>query len=88
MKLPHIKPRGHWKDIKHQRSFFDQLAAKLNIQKPEDWYTVHLVTVLKEGGSFVKEYYNGSIIKGKVVTVHFNRFSITNCLSSTSVEEV
>jgi hypothetical protein len=46
--------------------FFDQLAIKLNIQKPEDWLEVHSKTVLKERGSvFLHKLHNGSLIKGK-----------------------
>jgi hypothetical protein len=56
---------GRWKDKKNQKEFFDQLAAKWNIQKPEDWNKVSRKMVLKEGGSFVSTYYNGSLIKGK-----------------------
>jgi hypothetical protein len=54
-----------WKDIPNQRFFFDKLAAKLNIQKPEDWYSVQIETVLKEGGTFVNSVYKGSLIRGK-----------------------
>jgi hypothetical protein len=59
-----FSPQGNWKDIKFQRAFFDRLAIKLNIQKPEDWYSVTNERVLKEGGYFISRYYNTSVIKG------------------------
>jgi hypothetical protein len=60
------KSIGYWKDIKNQRSFFDVLAVKLNVKKPEDWYSVRLDTVLMNGGSFIISYYNGSVRRGIV----------------------
>jgi hypothetical protein len=59
------KPIGYWNDIQNQRSFFDQLAIKLNIQKPEDWYHVTTQLVVDEGGSFVTTLYKGSLAEGK-----------------------
>jgi hypothetical protein len=59
------KPRGYWKDLSNQRLFFDELAVKLNIQKPEDWKKVTFETVKKEGGHFVKAYYSTSVMRGK-----------------------
>jgi hypothetical protein len=58
------KPPGYWKDPTNQRKFFDKLATKLNIQTPEQWNRVLVQTVLKEGGSFVNNYYKGSVQKG------------------------
>jgi hypothetical protein len=53
-----------WKDINNQRSFFDQLAIKLNVKTPEDWSKVMHKTVLQEGGTFVNNYYKGSLLRG------------------------
>jgi hypothetical protein len=47
------KPQGYWKDKKNQKEFFDQLAVKWNIQKPEDWNKVTNKMVFKEGGRFI-----------------------------------
>jgi hypothetical protein len=58
------KPRGHWKDKDNQKEFFYQLAIKWNIQKPEDWNKVTCDMVLKEGGRFIVDYYNGSLQQG------------------------
>jgi hypothetical protein len=58
------KPSGYWRDIANQRAFLDQLARKLNVQKPEDWYNVMVKQVIQNGGSFVQYYYNGSLRKG------------------------
>jgi hypothetical protein len=70
--------RGSWKDITDQRKFFEQLAIKLNIQKPEDWLNVQCKTILKEGGSFVNHYYKSSVIKGMII------FLLTDWKSSSS----
>jgi hypothetical protein len=58
------KPYGYWKDIQNQKEFFDQLAVKYNVQKPEDWNKVTAEMALKEGGNFIIKYYHGSIRKG------------------------
>jgi hypothetical protein len=51
--------------VDNQRSFFDNLATKLNIQKPEDWGKVTGSVVMKErGGYFISNYYSGSLYKG------------------------
>jgi hypothetical protein len=55
---------GFWKSLNNQRYFFNKLATKLNIKKPEDWYGVTGRTVIREGGSFINQYYNGSILQG------------------------
>jgi hypothetical protein len=62
---PHnYKPPNYWVDIKNQRLFFDKLAETLHIQKPEDWYSVDVKTILSKGGWFLLNYYNRSLIKG------------------------
>jgi hypothetical protein len=63
------KPRGYWKDKENQKAFFEQLASKLNIQKPEDWHLVTKQTIKDEGGSFVDKYYNYSLVKGKTYSL-------------------
>jgi hypothetical protein len=70
---PKSKPRqpaGYWNDKVIQRLFFDKLAIKLNVRKPEDWYSVGVKTVLENGGHFVNKIYNGSLIQGTEVTVN------------------
>ena len=57
------KSFGYWKDLNNQRKFFDDLAVKLHITKPEDWYSVSTKTLLEHDGSFIKTYY-GSLIQG------------------------
>jgi hypothetical protein len=59
-----LKRKGYWRDAKNRRLFFDQLANKLNLKRPEDWYRVTSHTVVKEGGHFIKTYYNGSVVQG------------------------
>jgi hypothetical protein len=62
--VPTTRLYGYWKDLQNQKKFFDQLAIKWNIQKPEDWHKVTYKMVVKEGGSFVSDYYNGSLTQG------------------------
>jgi hypothetical protein len=56
---------NNWKDVHNQRTFFDQLAVKLNIKNPQDWFNVTLRTIQNEGAYFVTRYYNSSLIQGK-----------------------
>jgi hypothetical protein len=58
------KPAGYWKDVNNQRAFFDELATKLNIEKPEDWNQVTRKKVIENNGSFIISYYNGSLLQG------------------------
>jgi hypothetical protein len=62
------KPLGYWKDVKNQRTFFDQLATKLEVTTPEDWLAVPKKVLLEEGGRFVYTQYNGSLLQGKSPT--------------------
>ena len=59
-------PDGYWNNIENQKKFFDQLAAKWNIQKADDWNKVTLAMVTKEGGYFLAVYYNNSLQRGTV----------------------
>jgi hypothetical protein len=70
--------RGHWKSITNQRAFMDQLAIKLDIKKPEDWYKVTTRMVVNEGGGFVISYYNGSVKQGieELYGTHLYSFAI------------
>jgi hypothetical protein len=63
------KPPGYWKDKENQKKFFDQLAIKRNIQTMDDWNQVTTDVVVKEGGSFIDYYYNGSLQQG-IYRVH------------------
>jgi hypothetical protein len=54
---------GHWKTVFNQREFFDKLAKKWNINRPEDWYKVTTTMIFEEGGFFLRNYYQGSLIK-------------------------
>ena len=64
--VPTVKPQGYWKNKENQKKFFDQLAIKWNIQKPEDWNRITKEMVSKEGGHFIESYYKGSLRQGKV----------------------
>jgi hypothetical protein len=58
------KERGYWKVKYNQRVFFDQIAEKLNIKKPEDWKNVKLETVASLGGSSILRHYGHSLVRG------------------------
>jgi hypothetical protein len=62
---PTTKPRGYWRDKQHQKEFFDRLAVKWNIQKPEDWNKVTHKMLIKEGGNWINHSYNSSLQQGK-----------------------
>jgi hypothetical protein len=59
--------RRQWTNLKNQRLFFDQIAAKLGILKPSDWYTVSAQTAISLGGSFINNQYKGSLINGTFI---------------------
>jgi hypothetical protein len=63
---PTAKYQGYWKDKANQKKFFDQLAIKWNIQKPEDWSKVTKKMVVMEGGSFINYHYRGFLHLGTV----------------------
>jgi hypothetical protein len=56
-------PRGYWNDINNQRMFMDHVATVLNIQKPEDWYSVTSLDLVKQGGSTLVIRYDQNIKK-------------------------
>jgi hypothetical protein len=73
-----VKPRGYWSDREKQKEFFNQLAIKWNIQKPEDWNKVTHKMALKEGGNFIATYYGGSLQRGTkllnvTILLHFDK---------------
>jgi hypothetical protein len=61
---PTRKLYGYWKDKQNQKEFFEKLAIKWNIQKPEDWHKVTLRAAVKEGGHFITTRYNSSLQQG------------------------
>jgi hypothetical protein len=70
--LPTKKPTGHWTYKDNQKDFFDQLGHSLNIKQLDDWYKVNVKTVVEKGGSFINQYYNGSLIRGKSLAEIFD----------------
>jgi hypothetical protein len=61
-----IKDAGYWADKANQRGFMDQLAVKFDVKKPEDWYKVTLKMAIDAGGSFISNYYQSSLVRGKL----------------------
>lgn len=54
---------GHWKDLSHQRTFFDELGKKLQVNQMDDWYQkLSSTIVIKNGGAAVLERHSGSAI--------------------------
>jgi len=56
---------GHWKSLSNQREYFDNLAKKLDIKEPDDWYYISVRQIEKQfgGRGILNRYYNGSLIK-------------------------
>jgi hypothetical protein len=65
VKSKKLKPLKYWNNVQNQRRFLDDLAVKLNIKSPEDWYSVKVETVVKLGGTFITRHYDGSLVRGK-----------------------
>ncbi len=61
---------GYWKQLKHQRLFLDNLAKKLNIKDPKDWYFVSTRQVHALGGHGLLNYYKGSLIQALQANYH------------------
>jgi hypothetical protein len=75
-KKPKKRKEWHWDDVNNKRKFFDELAVKLDVQKPEDWNNVKVKTVIQMGGKFIKaRTYNNSLRRG---TFHGNYSLICN----------
>ncbi len=55
--------RGYWKDMKNQQNFVEEIATKLGITSPKDWYSVTKEQFAKAGGSSLLIYHNNSLIK-------------------------
>ncbi len=56
--------RGYWTQYSNHQSFLKELATKLNINDPEDWYKISRKTLEDHGGvSLLTSQYNGSISK-------------------------
>jgi hypothetical protein len=64
------KERSNWKEVTNQRQFFDTLAKSLNVNNWEDWYSVSAGQVVRRGGTFIKNYYRGSMIKGNYISTN------------------
>jgi hypothetical protein len=75
------KSHRYWQDIQNQRKFFDSIAQKYEVYKPEDWQRITAGNVLKEGGSFIKSYYQGSVIQGNPIFTVTEDYSATVNLS-------
>jgi hypothetical protein len=62
------KRSAYWSQPETIKSFFDELASILKINKPEGWYNVDPQDVVKYGGKHILSQF-GSLIKGKSVTL-------------------
>jgi hypothetical protein len=56
---------SYWKKSQNQRVWFDQMAIKLDIKKPEEWRSVRVNKLLEMGGLFIQDIHNGSLLEGK-----------------------
>jgi len=56
-------PKELWREIKHQRAFFEHLAQQFSIQHWEDWYRVKENDIRNSGGNHILDHYAGSHMK-------------------------
>ncbi len=56
-------PPHHWNSVANQRAFMDELAKKLNIKSPTDWYKVTRGTFTQYGGDGLLQRYHSSFYK-------------------------
>jgi hypothetical protein len=73
------KPFTYWQDKRNHREFFDHLATKWNIQKPEDWYRVTARMVVEQGGNFIHSHYDTSMFQGRDIQ------SVVICMISNTI---
>src|SRR5262249_4485811 len=52
---------SYWKDVHHQRAFFEYLAKQLDIKNMEDWYNVHAKKVSQLGGTVLMRIHDHSM---------------------------
>jgi hypothetical protein len=52
---------GYWKDMKNQRSFFDNLGKKLNVKTPSDWANFPFRVIIENQGGYLSFLYRGSM---------------------------
>ncbi len=57
------RSHSYWKSSSNQKNFMDDLAEKLNITDPNQWYRVTTTVIAKHGGNTLLEKHNGSIKK-------------------------
>jgi hypothetical protein len=55
--------KEYWTDTKHQRHFFEWLAAQFGVKQPEDWFFIKPSEIRKKGGDLLLALYKGSMFK-------------------------
>lgn len=55
--------RKFWQSPRNQLAFFDWCAKKLNVQKPEDWYSVSVEDIMRLGGTTLLVSYHGRSLR-------------------------
>jgi hypothetical protein len=53
---------NYWHDIRNQRHFLDNLAKRLSVSSPQDWYRYTVKDIQKNGGSSLLKLYKNSLI--------------------------
>ena len=53
---------GFWDKPENQRKFLDEVAIKLNVKEPKDWYNVKSKDIKKLGGFTLIHRYYGSMV--------------------------
>ena len=54
-------PKGFWEDSINWRRYFDWLAIKLGIERPEDWYQVSRKDIVERRGEYLLRHFNSHV---------------------------
>ncbi len=57
------KLESFWRLTANQKLFMDNLANKLNITTPNDWYRINLSSFQQHGATSLLQKYDGSVCK-------------------------
>lgn len=57
------EPPGYWKSKENRRKFLLKYAQSKGIKEPKEWSKATVRDIQKQGGSYLKHLYNGSIFR-------------------------
>jgi hypothetical protein len=74
--IPNRSP-SKWAEWTVQKDFMDQLATKMQIKKPEDWYKVSSDNIKRNGGAGLVDFYDGSLYK--LLSAVYPKYPMETC---------